>query len=81
MSIWKRNNIINNPETTVACVGLNSPGCSLFFSEISTGAEPSISITANRVKVTVSISLMDILVASNMVRIFAKVGGGVMINF
>ena len=55
----KRKTSIRPPDTIVALHALMKP--ILFLSEISTGMEPSISITANNAKVAEMISLEEIL--------------------
>ena len=52
----ERNNIINAPEISVTLNSLMPP--ILLLSEISTGAEPIISMMANKVNVTVRSSLI-----------------------
>ena len=54
----KRNSIMSEPDASVACTLFILPPI-FAFSEIKTGALPSISITANRVNVTVIISLIS----------------------
>ena len=50
-----KNKIINAPEANVACIERITPPI-LSFKEIKIGIDPSISITANKVKLTVNIS-------------------------
>src|ERR1700739_2819761 len=64
--------IIKQHETNVACVERMVPPI-FSLSETSTGMEPNISITANNVKVIVSISLYDISPKPNMQNIYTKV--------
>ena len=67
----KRNRIISAPEASVACTFFISPPI-FAFREMSTGADPSMSITANKVKETVMISLIARCPNSNIVLNFCK---------
>ena len=67
-----KNKIINAPEARVACVERICPPI-FALSVIKIGVEPSISITANRVKVIVRICCRETLLNSNIYKIFANI--------
>ena len=66
-----KNNIIKPPDTKVACVDFITPPI-FSLSNASTGMVPSISITANKVKLMVIISFMAISLESIVKKLWRK---------